>query len=200
MLLATTTESMDWAAGTHTTGSGGSGGGSAMTISASVSPAQNFTHQIFLIDAFEGGLKHRLTGHEFNPVAAASAAAAEAASAAGNSTAAASAPVPQYSFASLPFDASFSADSAFVLAGSRSGAVHAWSAEKGEELAVFRAPLQPQQPSSSALAPPPPITAVQFCPTRMQFMTADASGQILWWMPPKLAATTNASQATPMQL
>jgi len=152
-LLLTTTESCEWPAA-----NGGAGG------------LPGYTNQVLLLDSYEGTLKQRFVGHEFNPHEASAAASSNGA------TAAAAAPFahPPSSFGSLPFEASFSPDGAFVFAGSRSGNVHAWRADNGEAVAVY-----------SAAGSTAPVTAVQFCPTKMALLAADANGQINWWMPPK---------------
>lgn len=167
-LLATTTESCEW--------NGGNGSAAAM--------AQNYTNQILLIDSYEGVLQHRLVGHEFNPHTAAAAAAASAAavaaandSASGVVAAASSSGAtvaPHQCFATLPFEASFSPDGAFVFAGSRSGSIHSWRVDTAEPMAIW-----------NGLRTHVPLTAVQFCPTKATIVSADANGQLLWWMPTK---------------
>jgi len=129
--------------------------------------AQNYSNTIMLIDAFDGVEKQRYRGHEYNPHTSAEGNAAPPSP---------SLPHSSYSYSSLPFDASFSPDGSFIIAGSRSGNLHAWHTTSGEPVAVFNGSV-----SSSGI--PAPITAVEFCPTKMAFVAADANGNMQWWMP-----------------
>lgn len=141
-LLVSTTERHEWSGSTPLT------------------DAQNFTNQILLIDSYDGSPKQTYVGHEFNPNSA------NATGATSTATASSS------SYASLPFEASFSPDGAFVFAGSRSGSVHSWHTATGEPAAIW-----------NGLNTTAPITAVQFCPTKMALVAGDANGQVLWWIP-----------------
>jgi WD40 repeat protein len=139
---------------------------------ASQDPEKQFTNRIMLIDSYDGVEKQSYVGHEqsvANP--------APSAPSSSSSSSAAS-----LNWSSLPFEASFSPDGAFVFAGSRSGNIHSWHTATGEPVAIW-----------NGIHSTTPITAVQFCPTKMTLVSADATGQLLWWQPTQAALTTSAA-------
>lgn len=129
----------------------------------------HYTNQIMLVDSYEGSAKQVYTGHEVTPPPPTSSAASGVCA--------------PSNWSNLPFEASFSPDGAFVFAGSRAGSIHSWHTISGEPVAIW-----------NGLGSTAPITAVQFSPNRMNLVSADANGQMLWWTPtPAAIAASNAS-------
>lgn len=136
---------------------------------------EKVTNRILLIDSYEGEQKQLFTGHEYQPTNSNTTVSSSSSSSASHTSAS--------SYLHLPFEASFSPDGSFIFAGSRSGSIHSWDVTSGEPVAIW---------SASKV----PITAIQFCPTRMTLVTGDATGQVHWWIPQTNANTNGTANST----